>query len=110
VRQFVGLVSYYRQFIRGFARIAEPLHALTHKGAVFEWSMDCQQTFDTLKKSLTESPMLTYPNFAESFRLETDACVKELGAVLSQSQDGQIDPKAYASRAISEPEKRYAVT
>ena len=59
-------------------KIAEPFHALTRKGAVFEWSTDCQQAFDTLKKSLTVSPV---PNFAESFRLETDACVKGSGAV-----------------------------
>jgi len=110
VRQFVGLVSYYRRFTRGFAKIAEPLHALTWKGAVFEWSTDCQQAFDTLKKSLTVSPVLAYPNFAESFRLETDACVKGLGVVLSQNQGGQIHPVAYASRALSDPEKRYAVT
>jgi len=111
VRQFVGLVSYYRRFIRGFAKIAEPLHALTRKDAVFEWSKSCQEAFDTLKKYLTDSPVLAYPNFTESFRLETDACVKGLGAVLSQSQeDGQIHPVAYASRALSEPEKRYAVT
>ena len=54
----------------------------TRKGAVFEWSTDCQQAFDTLKKSLTVSSVLVYPNFAESFRLETNVCVKGLGAVL----------------------------
>ena len=110
VRQFVGLVSYYRRFIRGFVKIAEPLHALTRKDAAFEWSTDCQQAFDTLKKSLTVSPVLAYPNFAESFRLETDACVKGLGTVLSHTQSGQIQPVAYASRALSDLEKRYAVT
>ena len=76
---------------------------------MFEGSKSCQEAFDTLKKCLTESPVLAYPNFAESFRLETDACVKGLGAVLSQPQaDGQVHPVAYASRALSEPEKRYA--
>ena len=111
IRQFVGLVSYYRRFIREFAKIAEPLHALTCKDAVFKWSTSCQEAFDTLKKCLTESPVLAYPNFTESFRLETDACVQGLGAVLSQSQaDGRLHPVAYASRTLSDLEKRFAVT
>lgn len=111
VRQFVGLVSYYRRFIKGFAKIAEPLHALTHKDAIFEWTLSCQDVFDTLKRILTETPMLAYPNFTRSFRLETDACVKGLGAVLSQLQDDeQVYSVAYASRALSGPEKHYAVT
>ena len=33
VRQFMGLTSYYRRFVKSFAQIAQPLHALTHKGA-----------------------------------------------------------------------------
>jgi len=60
VRQFVGLVSYYRCFIRGFAKIAEPLHALTCKDAVFEWNKSYQEVFDTLKKHLTDSPVLQF--------------------------------------------------
>ena len=38
VRQFVSLASYYRRFVQGFAKVAQPLHALTHKGAVFAWT------------------------------------------------------------------------
>ena len=45
VRQLVGLASYYRRFINGFARIAQPLHQLTQKNAHFNWSSDCQQSF-----------------------------------------------------------------
>ena len=64
-----------------------------------------------LRKALIEVPVLAYPNFTKSFRLETDACVKGLGAVLSQLQgDGKVHPVAYASRALSDPEKCYAVT
>ena len=42
VRQFVRLASYYRRFIANFAKIAQPLHALTSKGAVFKWTDQCQ--------------------------------------------------------------------
>ena len=98
VKQFIGLVSYYRRFIKGFVKIAEPLHWLTQKDVTFEWSLSCQNAFDTLKRALIEAPVLAYPNFSRNFRLETDACVKGLGAVLAQMQeDGQAHPVAYAS-------------
>ena len=84
---------------------------LTWKDVAFEWSVSCQNAFDTLKKALTEAPVLAYPNFFRNFILETDACVKGLGAVLAQMQDdGQAHPVAYASQALSDPEKHYAVT
>ena len=111
VRQFLGIASYYHRFIQGFAKIAQPLHALTQKGAPFEWTLLCQGAFEELKTKLTESPLLAYPDFCRSFTTETDASVKGLGAVLSQTQDdGQLHPVAYASRALSPQEKRYAIT
>ncbi len=48
VRQFLGLTSYYRHFVKNFAKIAEPLHALTQKGAQFNWSEACETAFSTL--------------------------------------------------------------
>ena len=62
-----------------------------------------------LRKVLIEAPVLAFPNFTKGFRLETDACVKGLGAVLSQLQGWGVHSVAYASRALSYPEKRYAV-
>ena len=111
VRQFVGLASYYRRFVRGFSKIAEPIYALTKKGAVFQWSADCQSAFEELKTQLVEAPVLSFPDFAKSFILETDASIKGLGAVLSQLQDdGLAHPVAYASRSLTKGEKSYAIT
>ena len=111
LRRFLGLVSYYRQFIYGFAKIAHPLHNLTKKEQKFNWNGECQKAFDTLVLKLTQAPVLAYPQFNKSFVLETDASVTGLGAVLSQEQDdGQLHPVAYASRALSPNEKNYAIT
>lgn len=110
-RQFLGLASYYRRFILRFAKIAQPLHQLTKKGAQFDWTAECQTAFDRLKSELTEAPVLAYPDFNKDFTLETDASVRGLGAVLSQTQsDGRSHPIAYASRALSPPEKNYGIT
>ena len=111
VRQFLGLMSYYRRFIGQFARIAAPLHALTRKDVKFEWSPECQSAFESLKSSIVQSPVLAYPNFELDFILETDASVKGLGAVLSQRQaDGVLHPVAFASRSLSPAERNYSVT
>ena len=105
VRQFLGLTSYYRRFIRQFAKIASPLHELTRKGTEWHWT-DGQQIFDTLKTKLSEAPILAYPNFKKEFVLETDASLKGLGAVLSQEQeDKRLHPVAYASRVLSAAER-----
>jgi len=61
VRAFVGLASYYRKFVRGFATIAEPLTRLTRKMARFEWTEEAQQTFDVLKKALVDATSLAFP-------------------------------------------------
>ena len=111
VRQFLGLTSYYRQFIGKFAKIASPLHELTRKGMEWHWTDKQQEAFDMLKTRLIESPILAYPNFKRGFVLETDASVKGLGAVLSQGQEDQrLYPVAYASRALSAAEKNYSIT
>ncbi len=80
VRQFVGMASYYRRFIPNFAKIAHPLHALTRKGAIFQWTTQCQSAFGALNTKLVDAPVLAYPNFQRDFVLETDASVEGLGA------------------------------
>ena len=59
VRQFLGLASYYRRYIPEFARIAHPLHRLTRKNTVFEWTEDCGAAFDELKECLITAPVLS---------------------------------------------------
>ena len=64
VRQFLGMVGYYRPFIQNFATLAKPLTDLTEKDVVFKWEVTEQQVFDTLKRKLMENPILVYPDFS----------------------------------------------
>ena len=90
VRRFLGMASYYRRFIAGFAKIAQPLHRLTAKDVPFEWSPGCGAAFIALMP-----PVLAYPCFGKAFTLETDASILGLGAVLSQKQmDQKLHPVA----------------
>ena len=111
LRSFVGLASYYRRFVPGFAKVAAPLHALTKKDAPFVWGPECQAAFENLKRLLTSSPVLVFPDFTRGFILETDASGTGLGAVLAQEQaDGSVRPIAYASRSLLKHELNYGIT
>ena len=111
VRQFLGLASYYRKFIKGFATVAKPLHRLTEKTAVFKWTTDCQEAFEKLRQQLVSPPILAFPDYQKPFILDTDASNLGIGAVLSQVQDdGQERVIAYGSRVLSKAERRYCVT
>ena len=75
------------------------------------WTEECQSAFQDLKRKLVTAPVLAIPNFDKGFLLETDASIKGLGAVLSQQQkDDHMHLVAFASRALSTPEKYYSVT
>ena len=111
LRQFLGLTSHYRRFVPNYAKIAFPLHALTRKGALFQWTANCEVAFETLKTRLVTAPLFCYPDFDKDFVLETDASKQGLGAILSQYQvDHKLHPVAYASRSISSTEANYAIT
>ena len=111
VRQFLGMASYYRRFIPGFAKIPSPLHALTQQNVPFFWTLSCQEAFGKLKDLLSSPPVLAYPDFDRPFVLYTDASQDGLGAVLEQEQDdGCLHPVAYASRSLNRHEKNYGIT
>ena len=68
VRQFIGLASYYRRFMKDFAKIAKPakpLYSPTCKDVTFEWSRACHNAFEALKSLLVTAPVLAYPRFGE---------------------------------------------
>ena len=112
LKRFLGLSSYYRRFVRGYACIARPLHALTRKDVPFNWSSECEAVFRDLKSRLSTAPILAYPLFDRPYTLETDASGRGIGAVLSQKQDedGKLHPVAFASRSLNAAERNYSIS
>ena len=108
VRSFLGLCSYYRRFIKGFAAIAVPLHRLTQKNVPFEWSADCEDAFCTLRDALIQPPIMAYPDASHPFTIFTDASHSAIGCVLSQIQDGTERVVAYASHVLTAAEQRWS--
>ncbi|GFX38344.1 transposon Tf2-11 polyprotein [Trichonephila clavipes] len=106
VSKFLGMAGWYQKFIPKYADIWEPLHQLKKKGAKFNWSTEAQDSFDKIKRALTEAPVLQLPNFTEQFNLFTDASGVGIGAVLNQNHR----PIAFASRTLNKAERNYTVT
>ncbi len=111
VRKFMGLCNYYRKFIKGLSKLSKPLRQLLKKDNKFFQGPKEQETFEKLKRILTEAPVLLFSNFDKLFRLCTDVSLKGLGAVLEQEDENRnLRPIAYASRSLTPVEKNYHTT
>ena len=82
----------------------EPLRGLTRDDVEWQWKAEHQQAFNTMKTMLTEAPVLRYYDVKLPVTLSVDASKSGLGAVLLQ----ELKPVAYALRALTETEQRYA--
>ena len=116
VRQLAGTLSYYRRYIRNFAKIAKPIYdLLTTTGntgqlsskTLISWGSAQQAALEELVGHLSNPPIMAYPDFSKAFSLHADASREGLGAVLHQKHEGVMRVVAYASRALSAVEKNY---
>jgi transposase InsO family protein len=111
VRSFLGLASYYRRFIEGFARIAYPLTQLTSESVEFVWSDAAEAAFQELKKRLVSAPIIALPDFERPFILSCDASDFAIGAVLKQLDDkGRERVIAYYSRSLTPTQQAYSAS
>jgi hypothetical protein len=110
IKQFLGLLGYYRKFIKDFALLAKPLTYLLRKDIPFIWGPEQEKSFNNLKETLTKQPILQYPDYTKPFILTTDASNFAIGAILSQGEVGKDLPIAYASRTLSNAECHYSTT
>jgi len=110
VQSFMGFANFYRQFIKGFSKIAKPLTDLTKKGMQWMWTPSCQDAFDKLKERFTTGPILTHFDDTRQTKLETGASDFALGDVLSQlCVDEKWHPVAFHSRKFSPAEINYDI-
>ena len=103
VRSFLGLAGYYRQFVEHFSLLVALLTRLTRKGVKYEWSDDCEQSFQELKSRLTMALVLALPTLRVEYVVFSDASRQGLGYVLMQN--GRVI--AYASRQLKKHEINY---
>ena len=108
VQSCLGLCYYYRRYNKNFTMIARPLHEASETKSSFSWTEETQEAFESLKKHLSSTPILAFPDVKEPFILYTDASSTAMGAVLAQVQDGKERAICYASKAFSKSETNYS--
>ena len=95
VQAFMGHCGYYRYFIYRYFVIAKPLYGLI---IAFEWTKECEKSFQTLKQALITAPILRALDCTKLFHVHVDASAYAVGCVLAQPSDGNMDfPISYAS-------------
>ncbi|XP_066952268.1 uncharacterized protein [Macrobrachium rosenbergii] len=109
VRKILGMLGYYRRFVKNFADIAQPLTNLLKKNTKFLWSTECEKAFSNLKSVLVSEPILSSPNFNKPFVLAVDASDVGIGGVLFQRDDkGEMHPVSYFSKKLLPAERKYS--
>ena len=110
VRQFIGLVGSYRDFIKDFNLVAEPLIRLTRKeGGVS--GEEQRAAFNKLIALISSAPILVHPDVNKKKRVQTDASKVGAGAVLLQLQDdGVWHPISFASWLFNSAQRNYSTT
>jgi hypothetical protein len=104
LRSFLGLASYYRKFIKNFAKVGAPLTNLLKKSTVtYNWDEACDEAFETLKGILVKASVLKLPDFDKDFEIHFDASDFAIGGVIMQ--DGR--PVAFESKKLSGTERRW---
>nr|GFA02657.1 reverse transcriptase domain-containing protein [Tanacetum cinerariifolium] len=109
IRSFLGQASFYPRFIQDFSKISRSMTHFLEKNTPFVFSEDCIQAFQTLKKKLTEAPILIASNWDLPFELMCDASDFAIGAVLGQRHEKHFKPIHYASKTINDAETNYTI-
>ncbi len=116
LRAILGLMNYYRKFVKDYSIKCAPLNALLKdeysKESAFlkAWSPDCEHSFKILKQALITQPVLAFPDFNLPMILYTDACQSAIAGCLHQIQNGVERVIGYCGRQLRPAEKKYSVT
>ncbi|MCG8032064.1 MAG: RNA-directed DNA polymerase, partial [Candidatus Thiodiazotropha taylori] len=110
VKSFLGLVTYSSRYIPNFSTVSEPLRRLLKQNEPFIWGEEQRASFDKLKRLLANADTLGYYDVNAKTQVITDASPVGLGAVLVQEQEGGYRVICYASRSLTDIERRYSQT
>jgi hypothetical protein len=107
----LGHIGYYRNFIKGYAHIKTPMEKILKKDCLFQWSEECQQSFNTLKQEMVTAPILVFLDWSKEFHVHVNGSFISLAVVLAQPRERYIDhPLSFARRNLSSTEINYTTT
>ena len=104
IKRFCGMIQYLSKFLPNLASELEPMRKLTRKEVEFNWSIECDRAFETVKELVTKSPMLQYFDPDKILTVQVDSSKDGIGAVLMQNGK----PIEYASRGLTLSERNWA--
>jgi hypothetical protein len=103
----LGLIGYYKDYVKRYSCITIPLFDLIKKNNVFSWNLNYQNSFDLLKAALVSTPILVRPNFIKAFIPDVDWSTCKVGAILSQKDGRNELVIAYVSKRFSLVQKKF---
>lgn len=109
LQRFLGLASYFRKFIEGFASVTKPLTMMLRKESKFEFDERAKAAFELIKEKLVKYPVLHIFDAKLATELHTDASKDAIAGILLQCSevDGKLHPCYYYSRLTNKAEKNY---
>ena len=112
LKSFLGLVNYFRDFVRNHSNIVKPLHALLtnyQKSKKICWTEEAKPAFESIKKEIAKCTTMHFLNDTDPIFLQTDASEYGIGGYLFQLIDGKEVPIAFVSKSLSVPQLRWAI-
>ena len=110
LQSFLGFANFYRRFIDNYSGIVKALTSLLKKEAIYEWSEDCENSFQVLKKAFTEAPVLRHYDPEDPIVLECDASDYAIAGILSQyDANEELRPIAFYGRTMIAAELNYDI-
>jgi len=109
LRSYLGLLNFYHRFLPNLSTLLEPLHRLLDQKRKWEWGQAQADAFRKSKELLVSAPILEHFDPCLPIVVSADASPYGVGAVLAHRfPDGQEKPVCFASRTLSETERRYS--
>eukprot|EP00253_Pinus_taeda_P029566 PITA_29566 len=110
LQAFLGKINFLRRFIPNLAELSRFLNNMLKKDSKVKWTVDAQQAFESIKLALTQTPVLTSPQFDRDFIIFSFASEHTIAAVLLQKDDlGNEKPIAFFSKTLRDAPLKYQI-
>ena len=109
LKSFLGSIQHLSKFINNLSKKTDRMRRLLKKDVKWEWTAEIDDDFEQLKKEITEAPCLAHFDPKRDNYITTDACNTGLGATLWQKEGIVFRPIAFASRFLTDCERKYAI-
>ena len=106
LRQFIGMINFYRNMWQKHSELLAPLTALTSINVKYDWKDEHRKCFDPIKRVIGREVFLAYLDFNDPFKIHTDASKLQIGAVISQKGN----PIAFYSWKMNSAQHNYTTT